>query len=69
VAKITAEQVERDHETYDLDDRKRCVCLHGSMFGPVEQMDQCLNLTRHPSGKCGDCRYSMRTVDGGALTS
>jgi hypothetical protein len=37
----------------DADDRSRCVCQSGQH---VTSDGGCLNLTRHPSRKCADCR-------------
>ena len=68
--KLSAAAVERDRVRYDEDDRQRCVCVHESIVTSLTGVGpsvQCLNRTRHPSGKCGDCRVSMRTVDGGAI--
>jgi len=43
-------------ESWDEDDRKRCVCIANHRLKVPYAEEQCLNLTRHPSGMCADCR-------------
>lgn len=57
---------EERERAYDRDDRVRCTCVHLDLGarpgqrGPQNVETQCLVLTRHPSGKCADCRVWPR---------
>jgi hypothetical protein len=69
--RVEAERIEADRLTFDSGEGARCICVHESIATSIGLTDgpsnQCENVTTHPSGRCHDCRYGMRTVDGGGL--